>query len=210
MLLRGYAIKFITLKETLVKRLRGCRVNMDTIKDHQEHVHLLPTSSDSAVVCALCCAIRDQTDLIAGMATTIDALFCQNVTLSCALQKANSYIAKQVHITLPENRRFTAENFTKSWSFFSNDGEGPPAAAKTTETHIMDFCRFYFIKACNSVVEIQRYACRLTGKHGKDATLGDLPEDIVNFMIDFVVDAIGLGDEDIELDVEHFLTQPSL
>ncbi|VDO65720.1 unnamed protein product [Heligmosomoides polygyrus] len=59
-------------------------------------------------------------------------------------------------------------------------------------------------------------ACRLTGKHGKDATLRDLLEDIVNFMIgaslviDFILDAIGLGHEDIELDFEHFLTQPSL
>lgn len=64
--------------------------------------------------------------------------------------------------------------------------------------------------ACNPMVEIQRYTCRITGKDGKDATLRDLPEDIVNFKIDFILDAIGLGHEDIELDVEHFLSQPSL
>ncbi|VDO74798.1 unnamed protein product [Heligmosomoides polygyrus] len=63
---------------------------------------------------------------------------------------------------------------------------------------LLDFCRRYFQHACDPDREIQRFACRLTGKAGKDPDLTDLPEDIVSFVIDFLMDALGLDDPDID------------
>ncbi|EYC45925.1 hypothetical protein Y032_0413g1014 [Ancylostoma ceylanicum] len=58
-----------------------------------------------------------------------------------------------------------------------------------------DSLKFYFSKACTPPAEIQRFDCRQAGKRGKFEHLADLHEASVEFLTNFVLDAIGLGDE---------------
>ncbi|EYC05444.1 hypothetical protein Y032_0082g1587 [Ancylostoma ceylanicum] len=60
-----------------------------------------------------------------------------------------------------------------------------------------------YVQACTPPPEIQRFACRQAGKRGKFEHLTDLPEAFVGFLINFVLDAIGLGDEGLLLPVAN-------
>ncbi|CAJ0598540.1 unnamed protein product [Cylicocyclus nassatus] len=66
----------------------------------------------------------------------------------------------------------------------------------TTTCTLLDFYRHFFLNACDPIHIIQHYAYRQSGKNDKDKSLKDLPESMVTFLIDFVLDAMGLfGDE---------------
>uniref|UniRef100_A0A183GVJ3 Rho-GAP domain-containing protein n=1 Tax=Heligmosomoides polygyrus TaxID=6339 RepID=A0A183GVJ3_HELPZ len=121
-------------EESVIKKLRGCRIDMERVRAHTHAVSSIPTSSDSPVVRSLCETVRQQTDIIVGIAAT----------------------------------------------------------------------------ACDPEREIQGFACRLTGKAGKDPDLTDLPEDIVSFVIDFLMDALGLGNPDIDKHERDLVARRSL
>ncbi|CAJ0606564.1 unnamed protein product [Cylicocyclus nassatus] len=57
---------------------------------------------------------------------------------------------------------------------------------------VLDFMRHFFLNACEPPTKIQQYACRQSGKKGKFDHLKDLPEGLVDFLISFILDALGL------------------
>ncbi|VDO68809.1 unnamed protein product [Heligmosomoides polygyrus] len=72
----------------------------------------------------------------------------------------------------------------------------------------LGFLQTIFPDCLHPGCESQGFACRLTGKHGKDPELTDLPEDIVFFVTDFLMDALGLGDPDIDMHDPGRPTEP--
>ncbi|CAJ0592040.1 unnamed protein product [Cylicocyclus nassatus] len=57
---------------------------------------------------------------------------------------------------------------------------------------VLDFLRHFFLNACEPSTEIQQYACRQSGKKEKFDYLKDLPKGLVDFLISFILDALGL------------------
>ncbi|RCN48998.1 hypothetical protein ANCCAN_04875 [Ancylostoma caninum] len=77
--------------------------------------------------------------------------------------------------------------------------------ASDHSTQCVDFLRYYFIKATHPTPVIQSYSCRLTGKNAKNTALLDLPEDVVTILIEFLLDGLGLGHEEIKNDTAENL-----
>ncbi|VDO27335.1 unnamed protein product [Heligmosomoides polygyrus] len=165
------------------------------------------------------------------MAGTIDSLTSLTISpaRNAAPGKSNSYVVTASRRTLLGDRRFSVENINRVWI---TDAKLPFMVPPSTEANfgdllvrwrrptrpgltdhyalILDFCRRYFLHACDPEREIQGFVCRLTGKAGKDPDLTDLPEDIVSFVIDFLMDALGLSNHDIDKHERDLVARRSL
>lgn len=76
--------------------------------------------------------------------------------------------------------------------------------------HAIDLMRHYFSDACIPEDAIKKYSIRSHGNAGRSAALISVPERIVSFLIDFVLDALGLGHEDLLQSVSRARARLSL
>ncbi|EYC22854.1 hypothetical protein Y032_0016g2990 [Ancylostoma ceylanicum] len=170
----------VEYQEFLVKKLKDVKINVDHLKNMQQNVETLQPSSDS-IVRTLSSVVREQAHIITGMGIAMDTMLSMQRDMLRKFEKTSHHIAKSAERTLPQGLGFSIKNLKRVWEV----NVGPP------------------FKACTPPPEIQRFACRQAGKRGKFEHLTDLPEAFVEFLIDFVLDAIGLGDEGLLLPVAN-------
>ncbi|EYC22857.1 hypothetical protein Y032_0016g2990 [Ancylostoma ceylanicum] len=205
----------VEYQEFLVKKLKDVKINVDHLKNMQQNVETLQPSSDS-IVRTLSSVVREQAHIITGMGIAMDTMLSMQRDMLRKFEKTSHHIAKSAERTLPQGLGFSIKNLKRVWEVnvgppFKNVNlrdvlekwHPSPKAGKNHFLHILDFLRHYFSRACTPPPEIQRFACRQAGKRGKFEHLTDLPEAFVEFLIDFVLDAIGLGDEGLLLPVAN-------
>ncbi|VDO23343.1 unnamed protein product [Heligmosomoides polygyrus] len=150
------------------------------------------------------------------MAATIDSLISLGLAQDAAFRKTNSYIVTVSRGMLPGDRRFSVENLNRVWimeakppfkrrlTLRTSSPAGNAQLVLARPTTIPS--SWIFADDIFSMLAIlsakSKVASGLTGKHGKDPDLTDLPENIVSFVTDFLMDALELGDPDIDMQSE--------
>ncbi|CAJ0608764.1 unnamed protein product [Cylicocyclus nassatus] len=196
-------------KESLIHKMNNASINLEHIARLQENVNTLPHSSDS-IVRSMTSIVREQTNVICGLSIAMDVALSRVRELEKQVQRTRYHLAKNKSKSLPENCGFSRSNITKTWnikaqppfkeinmiSIFESWKRPVRSNKHDHYLHLLDFYRHFFLNACDPIHIIQHYAYRQSGKNGKDKSLKDLPESMVTFLIDFVLDAMGLfGDE---------------
>ncbi|CAJ0590600.1 unnamed protein product [Cylicocyclus nassatus] len=104
-------------KELLATKMKEVNaINLQQIKSMQNAIDSMRPSSDS-VVRTLAGIIKEQSNIIAGLSLTIDAILSNQQEHDKQLRKALYHIAKGNEVTLPAEHVFERKNFTKSWKF---------------------------------------------------------------------------------------------
>ncbi|WKX89628.1 hypothetical protein Q1695_008908 [Nippostrongylus brasiliensis] len=75
---------------------------------------------------------------------------------------------------------------------------------------IVDFLRYYLVRATEPVFEIQNYTFRTTGRYKRKPSLKNLPESVVHKIIGCCLDGVGLGaPEIVKLQVDNLMVFPT-
>ncbi|KAL6736046.1 hypothetical protein Aduo_006436 [Ancylostoma duodenale] len=198
----------IEYNEFLSSRCKDIRVDVPESKQLQEWSRRVPESSDS-VVRELKKIVMEQAHAVVGLSGL----------LRSDIHRANAYISNAVRRKLPENTKLSHRNLTGRWLIQANTpfveqilnelleqwARSSHVKASDHSTQCVDFLRYYFIKATHPTPVIQSYSCRLTGKNAKNIALLDLLEDVVTILIEFLLDGLGLGHEEIKNDTAENL-----
>ncbi|RCN32467.1 hypothetical protein ANCCAN_21721, partial [Ancylostoma caninum] len=201
----------IEYNEFLSSRCKDIKVDVPESKQLQEWSRRVPESSHS-VVRELKKIVVEQAHAIVGLSALIDALFTNYSELRSEIHRANAHISNAMRCKLPENTKLSHRNLTRRWLIQANTpfveqnlnelleqwARSSHVKASDHSTQCVDFLRYYFIKATHPTPVIQSYSCRLTGKNAKNTALLDLPEDVVTILIEFLLDGLGLGHEEIK------------
>ncbi|KAL6727681.1 hypothetical protein Aduo_009536 [Ancylostoma duodenale] len=207
-----------TAEEDVALAQKPPRVDVPESKQLHEWSRRVPESSDS-VVRELKKIVMEQAHAIVGLSSLIDALFTNYSELRSDIHRANAHISNAVRLKLPENTKLSHRNLTGRWLIQANTpfvkqnlnelleqwARSSHVKASDHSTQCVDFLRYYFIKATHPTPVIQSYSCRLTGKNAKNTALLDLPEDVVTILIEFLLDGLGLGHEEIKNDTAENL-----
>ncbi|KAL6723737.1 hypothetical protein Aduo_018711 [Ancylostoma duodenale] len=192
--------KLIFSQHFVATRCEDVRVDVQEAKRLQDWTLKVPESSDS-IVRELTRVVKEQSNAIVGLSSLVDALYNTCSDLSNQLHRANASISKVARRKLPEGTKLCHDNLTRPWRIEAN----PPFKAhdlnalledwdrmkhvKDSEHYIqlVDFLRFYFVKATHPTPAIQSYSCRLTGKHAKNPDLVDLPHEIAHTLTEYLM-----------------------
>ncbi|VDO21609.1 unnamed protein product [Heligmosomoides polygyrus] len=151
------------------------------------------------IVRSLCESVRQKADIIAGMAATVGVSILVVLYFSTSLSDGPLWIDSLINLYLAQD---AALRKTNSYVVTASRRTLPGDRRFTVEN---------LSKACDPESEIQGFACRFTGKHGKDHGLKDWPEDIVAFVTDFLIDALGLSDpDDIDMHEQDLIARRNL
>ncbi|EYC30078.1 hypothetical protein Y032_0005g2436 [Ancylostoma ceylanicum] len=207
--------------ELFSNKLKEVRLDLIEARALQVAASQLPSASDP-LVSQLCALVQNQTNVIAGLSFVVDALLINQQELRQELHRANNRIVKPTE-RLPENARLHGSNLTRQWivpalppfkcvnlnDLLDKWKRSPRSREDDHLVHCIDFLRNYLIRACEPVERIQTYACRQTGKCGKHERLLDVPEEIVDILINCLLDGFGLGHPELSMTADQLIARPT-
>ncbi|RCN27456.1 hypothetical protein ANCCAN_26809 [Ancylostoma caninum] len=176
--------------EEIVVTINDVKIKLGEIQNLQKSVRNVPESSD-AVVRLLTTLLKRSVDTMAGLGVLVDSLL-RNITAN----RADITAAKS-------SMQFDLNHLMESWEV--------PSRARDDDhmTHCADFVRRYLVKACSPPTEVQKYACRLTGKNAKVPSLLNLPDVVTNYLIGCLLEGLKLGVREIFADPEALAEKPT-
>ncbi|EYB96883.1 hypothetical protein Y032_0146g2558 [Ancylostoma ceylanicum] len=162
-------------------------------------------------------------DTILGLATMIDGLQLRLERQSTAIVNASHQVTKLARMPLPKEAFFGAKNVHQQWiipekpPFKRQDLKAllrswvPNARTPTSDfaTLTTDFARHYFVVACEPPTAIQKYSLRVSSRGGKKEELQDLPERIVSALVEFMLEAMGIGQPELGRTAEELVEHPT-
>ncbi|KAK6730175.1 hypothetical protein RB195_006937 [Necator americanus] len=208
-------------QELFSNKLKEVRLDLIEARALQLASSQLPSSSDP-LVSQLSAIVQNQSNLITGLSFVINALLINQQELRQELHRANNRIIKPAE-RLPENARLHGSNLTRQWivpalppfkrvnlnDLLDKWKRSPRSREDDHLVHCIDFLRNYLIRACEPVERIQTYACRQTGKCGKHERLLDVPEEIVDILINCLLDGFGLGHPELSMTADQLIARPT-
>ncbi|KAL6734964.1 hypothetical protein Aduo_005450 [Ancylostoma duodenale] len=156
---------------------------------------LLPQSSDS-VVRELTTVVQSMSNTVLGLAAMIDGL-------QLRLEKQSVAVLNAKHQARPPFKSHNLKALLRSWV------PNGRIAKSDFATLCTDFARHYFVVACEPAEAIQGFSVRVSSKGGKKEELRDLPERIVSTLVDFMLEAMGIGQPELERTSQDLSQRPT-
>ncbi|VDL73215.1 unnamed protein product [Nippostrongylus brasiliensis] len=206
----------------ITNRMKSIRIDLNEVKELQRAVKQLPPSSDT-IVQSLKNLLEKSCAISVGLAAVVDHLAFKVPELKNDIAHTSVHMQQRSSLKVPLNTVLSHLNLTQRWtveesppfkhmdlkSLMSN-WRLPGRARKDDHiTQCVDFARFYFIRACNPVDEISKYAVRLSGKHAKDPTKIDLPDDVVETLIKCLLEGLRMGQPELDRMPEELINNPT-
>ncbi|RCN44952.1 hypothetical protein ANCCAN_09056 [Ancylostoma caninum] len=143
--------------------------------------------------------------------------------LSNSLKTASNNMSRMRLLRLPENARLTAANLRNDWiieeekpfvrtnlkKLMTKWRRSHCSTPDDFSTHCTDFVRRYLIQACDPPAEIQKYSHRISGKGARKEDLKDLPDSVADALIGCLLEALGLGQPEMEKSSEELKENPT-
>ncbi|EYB84303.1 hypothetical protein Y032_0319g2362 [Ancylostoma ceylanicum] len=166
--------------------LHKARVDMNRGRSLASTAKSIPQSSDS-VVREMTTVVQSMSDTILGLGTMVDRRSATETREATAVVNASHQVTKLARMPLPTGAFFETKNVHQQWVI----QERPP------------------FKACDSPTAIQKYSLRVCSRGGKKEELQDLPERIVSASVDFMLEAMGVGQPELERSAEELVEHPT-
>ncbi|RCN35946.1 hypothetical protein ANCCAN_18175 [Ancylostoma caninum] len=210
------------LEEFVREKLKDVRINVAETKAIHKAISSMPNSSDS-VVRGLVSVVKSLSETVIGMSTVMDGLLTSQEALRNSVKAATNNITRMTQMKLPPGVFLSAGNIVGTWIVPNQ----PPfvecnlkevmarwkrSGRATDEDHLVhcaDFMRFYLVKACDPVQAIQHYSHRVSGRGSKKEELKDVPENIVEILINCLLDGLSLGQPGLHMAAEELMDNPT-
>ncbi|KAL6725929.1 hypothetical protein Aduo_007950 [Ancylostoma duodenale] len=179
----------------LKNALHNARVDMNRARSLASTSKLLPQSSDS-VVRELTTVVQSMSNTVLGLAAMIDGL-------QLRLEKQSVAVLNAKHQARPPFKSHNLKALLRSWV------PNGRIAKSDFATLCTDFARHYFVVACEPAEAIQGFSVRVSSRGGKKEELRDLPERIVSTLVDFMLEAMGIGQPELERTSQDLSQRPT-